>query len=129
MKTKEIVQKIIKLLGMFMSKTLAKRLVSMVLLSVEVPEERVTELTEVCNRSVRGLKKDLKNGKIEELFTVGGGGRKAILKDVEIAVIGEIAENNYHSQQQIADMVWEKYGLKISKSTVRNLLKKTESND
>jgi len=126
MKSEEIIKKIIKFLEMFMCKTLVKRLVSIILLIVETPEEKITELTGMCNRSVRGLKKEIRNGEIEKLLVVGGGGRKAILKDVETAVIEEINKNNYHSKQQIADMIEEKYGLKVSKSTVSNLLKKTE---
>ena len=125
-KSEEIIKKIITFLEMFMCKTLVKRLVSIILLIVETPEEKITELTGMCNRSVRGLKKEIRNGEIEKLLVVGGGGRKAILKDVETAVIEEINKNNYHSKQQIADMIEEKYGLKVSKSTVSNLLKKTE---
>ena len=125
-KSEEIIKKIITFLEMFMCKTLVKRLVSIILLIVETPEEKITELTGLCNRSVRGLKKEIKNGDMEKLFVVSGGGRKAILKDVEKEVIEEINKNNYHSKQQIADMIEEKYGIKISKSTVSNLLKKTE---
>lgn len=123
---KEIIEKIIKFLEMFMCRTLVKRIVSMVLLAVETPEEKITELTGLCNRSVRSLKKEMKKGEIEKSFIVGGGGRKAILKDVETEIIEEINTNNYHSKQEIADMIEKKYGLKVSKSTVSNLLKKTE---
>jgi len=121
----KIIAKIIKFLEMFMCKTLAKRIVSMVLISVGVSDERITELTGVCNKSVRVLKKSMKNGEEDGLFVVGGGGRKKKLQDVESAVIEEIEKNDYHTKQQIADMIEEKYGIKISLGTVKNILKKT----
>jgi transposase len=121
----EIIPKIMKFLEMFMCKTLVKRIVSMVLLSVGVADDKVTEITGLCNKSVRTLKKAMKNGETDKLFKVGGGGRKRKLKDVEAAVVEEIERNNYHSKQQIADMIAEKYGIKISVYTVSSLLKKT----
>ena len=114
-----------KFLEMFKSKTLVKRIISIILITVDVPNERITELTGLCNKSVRDLKKAIKNGETDGLLKVCGGGRKSKLKDVETAVIEEIEKNNYHSRQQIADMIQEKYGIKISVNSVGRLLKKT----
>jgi transposase len=122
----KIISKIIKFLEMFMCKTLAKRIVSMVLISVGVADERVTELTGGCNKSARVLKKSMKNGEEDKLFMVGGGGRKQKRQDVESAVIEEIEKNDYHTRQQIADMILEKFGIKVSVITVKKILKKTE---
>jgi transposase len=121
----KIIEKIMKFLEMFMCKTLVKRLVSLVLAAMEIPEAKITEMTGLCNKSVRTLKKTVKSGNIDALFVVGGGGRKAILKDVEASVVEELNSSNYHSKQQIADMIKEKYGLSLSISSVSNLLKKT----
>jgi len=121
----ENIKKIMRFLELFMCKTLVKRIVSMVLLAVGVPDEKITEMTGLCNKSVRTLKKAMKAGETENLFKVSGGGRKRKLKDVEEAVLEEIERNNYHSRQQIADMIAEKYGIKISVYGVSYLLKKT----
>jgi transposase len=59
------------------------------------------------------------------LFHVGGGGRKRKLVDVEDAIIEEINNNHYHSHQQIADMIRERYGIKVSLPVISRLLKKT----
>jgi len=104
---------------------LVKRIVSMLLISLEIPNEKVTELTGLCDKSVRTLKKAMKNGETESLFVVSGGGRKRKLVDVESAVIEEIEKNDYHTKQQIVDMILEKFGIKVSVDTVKNLLKKT----
>jgi len=121
----KIIEKIMKFLEMFMCKTLVKRIVSMLLISLEVPDEKVTELTGLCNKSVRTLKKSMKKEELDKLFVVGGGGRKSKLADVEAMVVEEIEKNDYHTKQQIADMIAEKHGIKVSADTVRKLLKKT----
>ena len=120
----QIIQKIIGFLQMFMCETLAKRIMGMVLISVGISNSRVTELTGICDKTVRTLKKSLETGKISELFHVGGGGGKGKLIDIEDAVIEEINKNNYHSRQQIADMVYDKFGIKVSVDVIGRLLKK-----
>ena len=109
-----------------MCATLAKRLLSMVLMTVNISDNLITELTGLCGQSVRALKKALIDGDIDRLFHVGGGGRKRKLADVEDAIIEEINNNNYHSHQQIADMIREKYGIKVSLPVISRLLKKTD---
>jgi len=121
----QIIKTIMVFLRMFMCETLVKRIMSMVLISVGVSNNRVTELTGLCDRSVRALKKSLENGGISNLLHVGGGGRQGKLIDVEKAIIEEINKNNYHTYQQIADMVDEKFGIKVSPDTIRRLVKKT----
>jgi len=123
--SKKIIEKIMKILELFMCKTLVKRIVSMLLVSLEIPDEKVTKLTGLRNKSVRVLKKAMKNGEVDNLFVVGGGGRKRKLADVETAIVEEIEKKDYHTKQQIADMIAEKYGIKVSVDTVRKLLKKT----
>ena len=123
--SEKIIEAIMKFLELFMRKTLVKRIVSMLLISLSVSDEKVTELTGLCNKSVRTLKKSMKNGETDSLFVVSGGGRKRKLKDVEEAVIEEIEKNDYRSRRQIADMIAEKYGIKVSVDTVKNMLKKT----
>jgi len=127
-KAEEIIKKIMKFLRLFMSETLVKRILSILLLSVGVSNSRVTELTGLCARSVHSLKKELEKGEIERLLKVGGGGRKRKLENIEEAVIAEIEKKDYHSRQQIADMIEEKHGIKVSLMSVGRLLKKTKSN-
>ena len=73
----EFISRIISFLQMSMTETLAKRIVSMILLAVGTPNIEVTELTGLCNRSVRELRKNIQDKNIwDNLFYVGGGGRK-----------------------------------------------------
>ena len=116
----QMVKAVITFLQLFVCETLAKRIVSMMLLAAGFPNKRITELTGLCDKSVRVLKKSIEPGECDSLFQVGSGGRKGKLSEIEAEIIKEVNENDYHSQQQIADMVFEKYGLKVTQSTIRN---------
>lgn len=122
-----VVTAVICFLKLFVCETLAKRVVSMVLIAVGVPNAGVTALTGLCDKSVRVLRKAVLAGETDGLFNIGGGGRPGKLKDVEAAIIAEIDANDYHSCQQIADMILEKFKIKVSDESVRRLLKKTKS--
>ena len=124
---KEVIAAVINFLQLFLCKTLAKRIIVMVLLSVGVSDKNVSELTGVCDRSVRGLRKDILSDDISGLFHIGGSGRPRKLRDVETAIIEEISTSDYHSQQQIADMILEKFGIQVSLQAVSSLLKKIKS--
>jgi arginine repressor len=50
------------------------------------------------------------------------------MTNLEEFIIEKIETNNYHSQQEIADMVYEERGIKVHRTTVGRLPKKTASN-
>ena len=120
----KIMKMTIEFLKLFMCETLAKRVVSVILILAGIPNKQVTMLTGLCDKSVRVLKSKLEKGETEELLQVRGGGRTRRLIDVEQAIINEVNEGTYHTHQQIADMTAEKFGLKVSSATIRRLLKK-----
>ena len=123
-----IVRKIIEFLQLFMPITLAKRVVAMVLLSVGLPTSYVTELTDLCDRSTRGFLKSMQEEDIESLLSIkSGSGRKSKISGTEAEIVAEIEKGNYHTRQQIADMIEEKFHVSVSVATVGRLLKKTES--
>jgi transposase len=122
-----IIEKVIVFLRLFVCETLAKRVVSMVLVVVGLPESRVAELVGLSVKSVSTLKKRFETGEADDMFHVAGGGRKRKLTDLEGLIVEEINNNNYHSHQQIADMIQERYGIKVSLPVIGRLLKKTGS--
>ncbi len=67
-------------------------------------------------------------GDISGLLTVGGGGRKAKTAGIEDEILAELEKGNYHTRQQIADMIQEKFHISISPSAVGKFLKKTGIN-
>ncbi len=124
-----VIQKAIDFLLLFIPKILAKRLVAIVLLTADVPTPKVVELTGVCDRTARRLLKSLQEGDADGLFTLrNGSGSRSKTKDIETEILEELANNNYHTQRQIADMIRERFGISISLPAVARLLKKTASN-
>lgn len=122
---------IIDFLQMFLSETVAKRLVSLVLIIVGLHPSYVTRLTGVSDRSVRALREAVEDG--EDIGTLlakkSGHHKKSRLDSIEKQILQELEHNNYHTRQEIADMVEEKFQIKLSVSTVGRFLKKTELND
>jgi transposase len=65
---------------------------------------------------------------VDNLFEIKAGrGRKSKIKDVESQIVDEIEKGNYQTLQQIADMIQDKFEIKVSLMSVSRLVKKTKS--
>ena len=124
----KLIREIIEFLQLFMPPIMARRIASVLLLVAGVPHDLVSEWTGSCDRSVRQWKKQIIDGDTDSLLTIGSGaGRKSKFADIEAQVLEEINRGNYHTQQQIADMVKEKFNVEVSLMAVSRFLKKTTS--
>ena len=120
-----MLRQVIEFLQIFLPETLAKRLVAIVLLAIGVPVKNAVEMTGVCERRMWSLKKELQGATVAELLVIkSGSGRRRKTAGIEEQIIAEVESNNYHTRQQIADMVEEKFHVRISRSSVGRLLKK-----
>jgi transposase len=125
-----IMAAVIQFLQMFMTKTMAKRIVGLVLIAAGVPNARIIEWVGASERSVWNLKKAIITGDIDRLFIEGHrSGRPGKAKGIESAIVEELEKNDYHTRQQVADMIFEKFGISMSVSAIGKLLKKTVSGD
>jgi len=123
-----IIKAIVQFLQMFMPETLARRVVGVVLIAIGVANDRINEATGLSDRSIWRLKNTINSGNMDELFATGYGiGRPGKAKGLEREITEELEKNNYHTRQQIADMIFEKFGITMSVSAVGKLLKKTAS--
>lgn len=123
-----ITKAIYSYLQLFISPVIARRIISALLIIAGVRSANITQLTGLCERSIRDLKKQLVVGDTDSLFEVKNGrGRKSKFKDVESQIVEEIEKGNYQTLQQIADMIREKFGISASIMAVSRLLKKTKS--
>lgn len=123
-----VAKAIVKFLQMFMTETIAKRIVGMMLIAIGIPNARIAETIKLSDRSIWILKKVMRSGNIEKLFVAGrGSGRPGKAKGFECEIVEELEKNNYHTRQQIADMIFEKFSIRMSVSAVGKLLKKTTS--
>ncbi len=125
-----IVSAILNFLVMLMPMTLAKRVVSILLIVAGLPISRITEMTGLTERSVRSYGKAIREGNTSSLLALKEGrGRKGKAADVEEQILAEVEKGNYHTRQQIADMVEEKFHISMSVSAIGRFLKKTASTD
>ena len=124
-----ILKQAVEFLKIFLPETLAKRLVAIILLVIGVPVKTAVGLTGLSERSLWTLHKQLSVLDVPEIMVFHyGGGRPAKAAGLEKQILAEIEENNYHTRQEIADMVLEKFHIKMSRTSVGRLLKKTGSN-
>ena len=108
--------------------TLAKRLVAMLLFALGVSVEQTMALTKLSERTVYDVRRKVQQHEPETLGEMMhiqvAGGRQPKLKDVENKIVEEVNANNYVSYRQVADMVKDKFGIEVSKWTIKRLLKK-----
>jgi len=110
-----ITETIIQFLQMFLTDTLAKRIVSMMLIAIGIKDDTVAASVGLSERSIWTLRKAMVGGNIDSLLRVGSGsGRPRKVKDIESAIVEELDKNNYPTRQQIADRLLEKFGIVMS---------------
>lgn len=124
----ERLKQVIGFLRLFLTETLAKRLVAIILLAIGIPVEDAVKLSGLSERSLWTLKGNMEKVPMAELMTMKSGrGRKRKTANIEEQILAEIESNNYHTRQEIADMIEEKFHVHISRSSVGRLLKKRHS--
>ena len=124
-----IMEAVISFLSIFMPITLVKRVLSLVLIAAGLDNKNIHRLTGYGDSTIRKLRSDMRKKSISELLVIRGGGRKTKSDGIENDILNELEKGNYHTQQQIADMVKEKFNVTMSVSAVGRLLKKTVSKD
>ncbi len=126
--TGRILKQAVGFLETLLPKTLAKRLVGIILLAIGIPVKTATSLAGLSEKSLWTLHKQLSESDVSEIMVFHyGGGRPAKASGLEEQILAEIEANNYHTRQEIADMILEKFHVKMSRTSVGRLLKKTAS--
>lgn len=124
----ETLRQVVGFLQLFLPETLAKRLVALILLGIGIPVVDAVGLAGVSERSLWTLKKRMKEASVSELMVIkSGNGRKRKVAGIEEQILAELESNNYHTRQEIVDMIEEKFHVHISRSSVGRLLKKRHS--
>lgn len=125
-----IIKGILMFLNVLLPITLAKRIVVLLLFVAGMPVSRVTRLVGMCDSTAYRLRKSMREMDVLELLRrKEGSGSQSKTFGLEAEIVAEIERNNYHTRQQIADMIEEKFHIHLSVATVGRLLKKTTSND
>ena len=122
--SKAIMDAVISFLAVFMPITLVRRTLSLVLIAAGLDNDTIHRLTGYGHSTIRKLKADMREKSVPDLLTIRGGGRKAKLSGIEDEILSELESGNYHTRQQVADMIKDKFGISISVSAVGKFLKK-----
>ena len=98
----------------------------MLLLVAGMGNEEIVELTGMCIRSVRALRKTMEEQEpTSELFAIKpGSGRKRKTEGIEEQVWAELDTGNYQTHKDVADMLKEKFGIDASVNLAARLMKR-----
>ena len=119
---------VINFLQLFIPETTAKKLVCVILIAVGMSVVEIAELVGVSDRSVQSTGRAIKDGSISSVLSHRKtSGRKRKTANVEEQILAELENGNYHTRQQIADMIKEKFQITVSLPAVGRLLKNTAS--
>ena len=116
-------------LGTRMPQTLSRRAAAMLLLVAGMGNEEIAELTGMCIRSVRALRKTMEEQEpTSELFAIKpGSGRKRKTEGIEEQVWAELDTGKYRTHRAVADMLKEKFDIDASVNLAARLMKRWKS--
>lgn len=121
---------ILTFLQLFLPKTTAKKVVCVVLIAAGVSVSQIAKITGLSDRTVQTTGRAVRDGSIGDVLAhKKTSGRNRKTADVEEQILAELEHGDYHTRQQIADMIKEKFQIKISLPAVGRLLKKTDFRD
>ena len=109
-----------------MPETLSKRAASALLIAAGLGNEKIVELTGLCIRSVRALRKLMEEQEATSAIFVikPGSGRKKKTEGIEEDVFAELDKGGYNTNKQVADMLKEKFGIVASVQLASRLVKR-----
>lgn len=123
------IKAVINFLQLFIPVTTAKKLVCVILISTGMPVSQIVQFVGLSERSVQSTGRAVKDGSISSILAhKKTSGRKSKTANVEDQILEELENGNYHTRQQIADMIKDKFHITISLPAVGRILKKTDSN-
>ena len=125
MKNTEIrVHRVIELVSLFLSMTLVKRLLCVVLLAFEVDRAEISHALGLTLRSVKRYEAMLDSVEYRQLLHMEKRTKASKLDDFKDIIFQELDNGAYRTLREIAIMIEEKTGLKRSRNRIQIFLKK-----
>ena len=117
---------IVLLVSIMMNKTLAVRLVSILLIAVGYDDKKVALLVGCHRKTVKTLRNKMDDNTVSELMVIkpGSGRKPKASPDIINSIISEIKTGVFFNLRQIADYVYDTYKLKVSETCLGRMLKK-----
>ena len=123
-RSKERVKKVISLLSKVLCKTVAKRILCIMLLAFEVDAERICVELGLSSKSLKKYEAILDSEEYERLLQMGKHKRASELDDYQEVIFAELDRGSYRTLREIAVMIEEKTGLKRSRNRIQIFLRK-----
>ena len=116
---------ILTFLQLFLPKTTARKVVCVVLIAAGVSVSQIAKITGLSDRTVQTTGRAVRDGSIGDVLAhKKTSGRNRKTADVGEQILAELEHGDYHTRQQIADMIKEKFQITVSLPAVGRLLKK-----
>ena len=121
------IEVVLRFLQVFIPETTARKLICVILIATGVSVSRIRELVGLSDRSIQSAGRAVRDGSIGSILAhKKTSGRKRKTVNVEEQIFAELENGNYHSRQQIADIIKEKFKITVSLSAVGRFLKRTD---
>ena len=113
-------------LDTLMPETLSKRATSTMLIAAGLNNEKIVELTGMCIRSVRALRKYMEeNEGTSSIYVIKpGAGRKKKTAGIEEEIFEELDKGEFRTHKDVIKMLKEKFGIEVSINLVSRLMKR-----
>ena len=122
---RDSIEAVLQFLQLFLPATISRKVVSVILLAAGLSVTEVAEMSGLSSRSVQSSGRAIQDGSISSILVrKKNSGRKRKTAGVEEQIIAQLEQGNYHTRQQIADMIREKFQITVSLPAVGRLLKK-----
>ena len=119
-----LMDKVITSLSKLMPKSLAQRIVASLLLSFDVPNEEISKKLGLQESDIANLKEEIKGMETyEDFIKVNVGEHEENLKSIEDIIVDIHKSNPRLTYQEIVDIIYNSYGLKVRKQAVSIVLK------
>ena len=114
------------LISLMMNKTLAIRLVSILLIAVGYDDQKVALLVGCHRKTVKTLRIKLDDRTVSELMVIkpGSGRKPKSSTDIVSGIVSAVKTKIFFNLRQIADYVLEIYELNVSETCIGRMLKK-----
>ncbi len=104
---------------LFLPVTLVKRLVAIIRLAIGMPVKSAMEMTDLCEKSMWTLKKQLREQPVSDLMVIKSGSeRKEKSAGIKKQILAGLEAGNYRTRQEIGDMIENKFHIKVFRSCV-----------
>ena len=113
-------------LDTMMPETLSKRAASTMLIAAGLGNEKIVELTGMCIRSVRTLRKLMQEQEAtSSIFSIKpGSGRKKKTAGMEEEIFAELDKGEFQTHKDVIKMLKEKFGIEVSINLLSRLMKR-----